>query len=118
MFAPLVSCLLSWSAMLDVCVTCAKKCAVTMGANVLKEPFKSLRAARKLSTSMARKACMNRSCLSDFCDVSVTKSVKLISNFLVFHSVIFLKNWLSSSHTQFLSITLYLLKSVRANRIY
>ena len=33
-------------------------------------------------------------------------------------SVIFLKNWFSSNHVQFLSNTLYLLKSVRANRIY
>ena len=31
-------CLPSWSAMHDVCVTCAKKCAVAMGANVLKLP--------------------------------------------------------------------------------
>ena len=30
----LASCLPSWSAMHDVCVTCAKKCAVAMGANV------------------------------------------------------------------------------------
>ena len=36
MFAPLASRLPSWSAMHDVCVTCAKKCAVAMGANVLK----------------------------------------------------------------------------------
>ena len=35
-----------------------------------------------------------------FCDVSVTKSVKLTANFLVFPSVIFLENWLSSEpHT-------------------
>ena len=39
MFAPLASCLPSWSAMHDVCVTCAKKCAVAMGANVLKYTF-------------------------------------------------------------------------------
>ena len=36
LFASLASCLPSWSAMHDVCVTCAKKCAVAMGANVLK----------------------------------------------------------------------------------
>ena len=41
MFAPLLItnchvCLPSWSAMHDECVTCAKKCAIAMGANVLK----------------------------------------------------------------------------------
>ena len=41
MFAPLPLarchvCLPSWSAMHDECVTCAKKCGVAMGANVLK----------------------------------------------------------------------------------
>ena len=36
MFAPSASCLPSWSAMHDVRVTCAKKCTVAMGANVLK----------------------------------------------------------------------------------
>ena len=36
MFAPLASCLPSWSAMHDVCVTCAKKCSVAIRANVLK----------------------------------------------------------------------------------
>ena len=36
MFAPLASCLSSWSAMHDVCVTCVKNCSVAMGANVLK----------------------------------------------------------------------------------
>ena len=36
MFAPLASCLPSSSPMDDMCVTCAKKCAVAMGANVLK----------------------------------------------------------------------------------
>ena len=35
MFAPLASCLPSWSAMDDECVTCSKKFAVAMGANVL-----------------------------------------------------------------------------------
>ena len=35
MFALLALCLPSWSVMHDVCVTCAKKCAVAMGANVL-----------------------------------------------------------------------------------
>ena len=29
-------CLFSWSAIHDVCVTCAKKCAAAVGANVLK----------------------------------------------------------------------------------
>ena len=38
MFAPLASCLPSWSAMHDACVTCAKKCAVAMGASILKAP--------------------------------------------------------------------------------
>ena len=32
----LASCLPLWSAMHDECMTCAKKCAVAMGANVLK----------------------------------------------------------------------------------
>ena len=32
----IASCLPSWSAMHDVCVTCAKKCAVAICANVLK----------------------------------------------------------------------------------
>ena len=36
MFAPLASCLPSWSTMHDVYATCAKRCAVAMGANVLK----------------------------------------------------------------------------------
>ena len=30
-------CLPSWSAMHDLCLTCARKCAVAMGANVVKE---------------------------------------------------------------------------------
>ena len=48
----------------------------------------------------------------------MTKSVKLTANFLAFPSVNFFENWLSSNHIQFLSNTLYLLISVRANEIY
>ena len=49
MFAPLVLRLPSWSAMQDVCVTCAKKCAVTMGTNILKWNFISTERAKSLS---------------------------------------------------------------------
>jgi len=46
MFAPRCHvCLPSWSAMHDECMTCAKKCAVAMGANVLKTYDKHKEAA-------------------------------------------------------------------------
>ena len=48
------SCLPSWSAMHDVCVACTKKCAVAMGANVLKSASKNFPFGTRISRTATR----------------------------------------------------------------
>jgi len=54
----------------------------------------------------------------DFYDVNMSTKSKTDSEFFCVSSVTFFLIWLSSNHVQFLQITLFLLKSVRANLIY
>ena len=65
-FAPLASCLPSWFAMHDVCVTCAKKCAATMGANALLLVLEISFSGFRLCCCLLIAILHNRSCCNEF----------------------------------------------------
>ena len=54
MFAPLVWCLPSWSALHGMSETCVKKCAVAMGANVLNSASHQLVVSPAISSQTSR----------------------------------------------------------------